>query len=98
MSVEQTIAERQVTYGSFADNATVAQELKAVLALSPARLSNAQLEALDQICSKLSRIVSGDPNYIDSWRDISGYCNRVIEILEKTPGAIDVKVERVIIK
>lgn len=30
-------------------------------------------EALDMIAVKLSRIVTGDPTYLDNWDDIAGY-------------------------
>lgn len=36
-------------------------------------LSAAHREALDMIFHKIGRILNGDPNYKDSWHDISGY-------------------------
>lgn len=32
-----------------------------------------QAEALEMIAHKMARIVNGDPDYADSWRDIQGY-------------------------
>ena len=35
------------------------------------------------ICHKLSRIANGDPFYADSWHDIAGYSQLVVNILEE---------------
>jgi len=40
-----------------------------------------QQEALDMICHKIGRIVNGDPDYDDSWRDIAGYAQLVCDRL-----------------
>ena len=40
--------------------------------------------ALDMIAVKLGRILAGDPNYVDNWRDIAGYATKVLEQLEET--------------
>jgi hypothetical protein len=37
-----------------------------------------QQEALDMICHKIGRIINGDANYDDSWRDIAGYAQLVV--------------------
>jgi hypothetical protein len=34
------------------------------------------------ISNKIARIVEGDPAYIDSWHDISGYSQLVVNWLE----------------
>lgn len=75
------IAEREKTHGHWGDTARIATELKAVLAPAlenrAARgerpLSPEQRESLDMILTKVARIVAGDPNHPDHWRDISGY-------------------------
>jgi len=41
-----------------------------------------QLEAMEMILHKISRISNGDPNYADSWRDIAGYATLVADRLE----------------
>ena len=43
------------------------------------------------ILHKLARIVNGDANYIDSWRDIVGYTQLVVDELLETNGSTDVK-------
>jgi hypothetical protein len=37
---------------------------------------------MTMIVHKLARIVNGDPNYGDSWRDIEGYAKLVADRLE----------------
>jgi hypothetical protein len=81
--VNATLAERGARYGSFMEHARVAQGLKNVLLWGPTyeQTTPDQREALEMICHKIGRIVCGDPNYDDSWRDIAGYamlvCNRL---------------------
>ena len=42
-----------------------------------------QREALEMIQHKIARIINGDPNYADSWVDIAGYAQLVVNELEK---------------
>ena len=91
LSVSSTISERGENYGSFTTGAATMQALKETLRANPGyeRLEPYQREALDMIMHKASRIVNGNPNYIDSWRDISGFSQLVCDELEKTDGASD---------
>ena len=41
-----------------------------------------QREALDMIAHKIGRILNGDPDYEDSWRDIAGYAQLVADRLK----------------
>lgn len=41
-----------------------------------------QREALEMIAHKIGRILNGDPDYADSWRDIAGYAQLVCDRLE----------------
>jgi hypothetical protein len=41
-----------------------------------------QRESLEMIAHKISRIVNGDANYMDSWVDIAGYAQLVIDKLQ----------------
>lgn len=74
-SVADILKERQETHGSFADNAHIAQNLKTVIhnAAGYGHLSLMQKESLDLICTKIGRILSGNPDEPDHWRDIQGY-------------------------
>ena len=80
MSIQKTLKERDTRYGVFAGHAQVTQDLKSVIRARSsdwARLSKDQQEAIDMILHKIGRIINGDPNYIDSWHDISGYATLV---------------------
>lgn len=98
MNTNKLLEERGSTHGDFTDNARVSQELKMVLHCENADLTPYQAEAIDMICHKLARIVSGNPNFIDAWKDISGYSMLVVERLQKTEGALDVKQEYITIQ
>ena len=77
----ETITERGKTHGDYHNTAKIIQQLKAVKSQAlnhRARaglpyLSATQLESLDMILHKCGRILSGDPNEPDHWRDIEGY-------------------------
>ena len=75
MALDDTLKERGSRYGTFADNAAISQDLKKVMQASPnwSRLRPSQREALDVISSKISRVLTGDPEYADNWEDIAGY-------------------------
>ena len=67
--------ERAKTHGDFAETARMSQALKSLMGTGYRypELSDAQCEALDMIAVKIARIVSGDANEPDHWRDIMGY-------------------------
>jgi hypothetical protein len=93
--IKQTLNERGKRYGSFKGHAEVSQRLKVVvqeeLETREKFLSPVQQEAVDMILHKLARIVNGDASYIDSWRDIVGYTQLVVDELLATDGSTDVK-------
>lgn len=89
---QKILDQRGPVYGPFANNALVAQGLKAAMQPSypeglPARRYDTMpvdcREALDLIALKMSRIVTGDPEYLDNWLDISGYATLVANRLRK---------------
>jgi hypothetical protein len=45
-------------------------------------MPDAQIEALDMIALKLSRILSGQANFKDHWDDIAGYAKLGAEACE----------------
>lgn len=73
--IEEILSQRQKTYGDFSDNASLSQHLKAILrnATGWHSLNNSHKESLEMIMCKVSRIVTGDPTYKDSWADIAGF-------------------------
>ena len=67
--------ERGSVYGPFHRNASVAQSLKEVMHRAPNwdKLPNYMKESLDLICTKISRILTGESDHVDNWDDIGGY-------------------------
>jgi hypothetical protein len=67
--------KRAKTHGDFYYTARTAQDLKRALKDSPGweSLSQVRREALQMVCSKLARIVCGNPNELDHYVDIQGY-------------------------
>ena len=88
-TIQSILEQRQLAYGSFEKNAWVATQLKTIVKLNSEyfNLSNEEKEAIDQICSKLSRIVSGNSTAVhrlDSWQDIIGYAALISDKIENT--------------
>lgn len=67
--------EREITHGSFETNARISTHLKRIIRSSPSyqKMTPIQQESLDLICTKMSRILSGQSGYKDHWDDICGY-------------------------
>jgi hypothetical protein len=86
MTIQEILEERGESYGSFEDNATVAQNLKSSAASGRKweSMSPDAREAIHMICSKISRLVTGDPNHADSWADIAGYATLVKDRLTES--------------
>jgi hypothetical protein len=93
--INQTLAERGKRYGSFKEHARITYNIKRAMMNSPkwVVLSDDKKEALDMLANKLGRILNGDPNYIDTWRDCVGYLQLVINELQQTKGVTDSKTE-----
>lgn len=79
----EVTAERQTTHGPYDDTARISQLLKAVLHASPNwhKLTPAQMESLEMLCTKQARLLSGNPNDPDHWLDIAGYATLIVERL-----------------
>lgn len=88
-SLNKTLQERGDKYGLYEEQAAVAQALQYILTPYFDKLKPDQRDALQMVCCKISRVVVGDPNYIDNWHDIAGYA-RLVEsrlISELNEGA-----------
>lgn len=86
-TVRAILNSRGKEYGSFNSQANIAQGILSFLRLDPNKwmsLSNVQRSSLEMISHKLSRIVNGNPNHIDSWQDIAGYATLVVEHIKST--------------
>lgn len=90
--IQNTLDERGRRYGSFEHNSNVSRNLKDVLytamSMNPNHFSHVHREALSMICHQIARIVNGDPNYDDSWRDIAGFSMLVVQNLEQKIGRV----------
>lgn len=78
------LSERGRRYGSYSHVSRIAQGLKRELRCGAAwhALSDAQRESLEMIANKLARIVNApDPGYVDSWTDVAGYAQLVVDDL-----------------
>ena len=88
--INDILKQRGTRYGKFIDQANLTQSLKRFVELGIVlsgkdKLDFAadELEAIDMILVKISRIVNGDPHYSDNWRDIAGYATLVADRLDK---------------
>lgn len=78
-SAKKLSDDRGAVYGDYRETADMAQRLKELLRSS--KFSASQMESLDNICTKLARLRCGDPNDLDSWRDVVGYSNLIVKQL-----------------
>lgn len=85
-TVDDILVERGSRYGEFAGHSKLTQNLKNTFvtdADSYDRLTPSMKESLDMIFHKIGRIGNGDPFYDDSWIDICGYSQLVVDELKK---------------
>jgi len=88
-TIDEILGQRGTRYGSFEDNAKTTQMLQNVLHSQAGwyNLSFVQRESIEMIMHKISRLVNGDPTYLDTVVDISGYnelmLNHMRELREK---------------
>ena len=84
-TVTEILGSRAKVYGTFRDNARLAQALKRAMAEQAEDLGKTfaddQWEALEMISTKISRIVTGDADSIDQWDDIAGYATLIADRL-----------------
>ena len=82
-TIQEVLAQRGSRYGSFDSHAAITQSLKSVMVCTPnwKHLSASQKESLEMVAHKIGRILNGDPNYKDSWVDIVGYTQLVVDQL-----------------
>jgi hypothetical protein len=84
MATDELLKERGKTHGNWREQSACATELKQLcLHHQRSRSFNpSQSEGLLHILNKISRIVCGNPNEPDHWRDIAGYATLVAKELE----------------
>lgn len=85
MNVDDILNQRAQTYGPFKDLARVAVRLRRVIQEELSQrgkvLDPDMDEALSMICSKVARIINGDPNHVDDWADAAGYAQLIADRL-----------------
>ena len=95
VDIAQTLEQRGTRYGNFQNHAELSQTLKNLILRhyhdvhggpNAPRLEPYVAESISMICHKLGRIANGDPMYDDSWRDIAGYAQLVVDILNEPKG------------
>ena len=92
MDVDKILTERGSRYGDFYTQGLITQDLKRMIRRYAndvgTTMAPDQWETLDMICSKISRIVNGDPDYDDSWVDIAGYAQLIVNRLKEDQGKV----------
>ena len=78
-TIEDVLKERGEVHGEFIEHASMTQALKYQMhgGRNWKRLSPIQAEGLEMIQHKIGRILAGDPNHKDHWKDIQGYAKLV---------------------
>jgi len=93
MQKEDLLTVRGSTHGDFKSNSVYVQRAKYMVRQQDNwdKLEDYQKEAIDMTLHKLGRILTGDPKFIDSWRDIVGYNQLVVDQLTVDEEASDVR-------
>lgn len=85
-SVDALVDERAEKYGKFENLAEVSQRFKDslhyFLITRNKYLAPDQQEAMELIFHKFARIINGDADYVDNWKDIAGYATLIADRLE----------------
>ncbi len=77
------ILERAQTHGEYYTTSKISQDIKGVLRGYLDNLDHDMVESIEMIANKLGRILSGDSTHIDSWQDIAGYAQLIVDRLEE---------------
>lgn len=91
LTISETLKERGSRYGEFAKHGEISQGLKDVMRCVDGwnGLPLDMRESLEMIQHKIARILNGDPEYIDSWHDISGYAQLIENRLKETERGLE---------
>ena len=82
--INETLAERGNSYGSFEERCKHEQRIKVAIASGSqwATMPDDCKCSLEMIATKISRIADGNnPNHFDSWHDIAGYATLIADRL-----------------
>jgi hypothetical protein len=83
MSIDTILAERRATHGDYRLHARCTQELLTIAMeqINWNMLTSSQRETVHMTFHKMARILTGDPNWLDSWVDIIGYNQLIVNQL-----------------
>lgn len=84
VSTEDVLLVRNKTHGDYKKQGAFSIRLKEMVREGDnwKKLSGEQKDALDMIATKVSRVLHGDPNEKDHWRDIAGYATLIAKLVE----------------
>ena len=87
MTIDKTLAEREITHGNFEQKSFFIQMIKETMRHQDAwdYLDADMQEALDMIATKIGRILMGNANHKDNWHDIAGYSLLIEQRLNAAP-------------
>lgn len=86
--INATLAQRNATHGDYREQAAFAQQFKRMMRAGRnwERLDFYQAQSLEAFADKISRVLCGDYNEVDHYRDVSGYATLVVRELEALQG------------
>lgn len=81
--IQGILQERNKSHGNYKVQSALADNLREVIYSSENWyvLTSLQRDALLMIIHKITRLLSGDPNHLDSWQDIAGYATLAVNDL-----------------
>lgn len=85
MNLDETLKERGAEYGDYVAMSETIQAIKDLFRsnLAWGTLHAGQREGLEMMATKIGRLLNGNPDNIDSWRDIAGYSTIVANNLDR---------------
>jgi hypothetical protein len=83
--IQDTLNNRQDSYGPYANVCALTQAFMRIVNRSPNgnALSDVHVESLHMIFSKISRLLSGNSNHLDTIHDIAGYATLLYDDISK---------------
>ena len=87
-TINDTLNERAHTHGDYREQAAFAQQFKRLMRAGRnwERLELTQAQSLEAFCDKISRVLCGNANEPDHWRDVAGYAQLIVRELEPLQG------------
>jgi hypothetical protein len=87
-NINDTLNERAHTHGDYREQAAFAQQFKRMMRAGRnwERLELTQAQSLEAFADKISRVLCGNANEPDHWRDVAGYAQLIVRELEPLQG------------